>query len=52
MVWCRWKCKANRGFDYGGYGVVQVETETKGNERSILTAILPPFFENVTYRKG
>ena len=35
----------------GKYGGVRIETETKGNSRSIFTAVWPPF-ENVTYCKG
>ena len=39
-------------FDHGGYDGVPIGTETNGNVRSMFTAMWPPLFKNVTYRKG
>ena len=39
----------SRRFDHGGHNGVP---ETKGNAKSIFTAMWPPFFENETYCDG
>ena len=40
-----------RRFDHGGHDGVPVETETKGNARSLFTAMWPLLFNKVAYCK-